>query len=80
MVSKFKVRLKSLLQQSLSETECYFDSVYKLKKMSSTDGFSDQFRIVIIRYKRIGYTLYVMRQSACLAVNPIAVNSFAFSN
>ena len=37
--------------------------------------FSDQFRNIIIRYKRIGYNLNVMRQSACLVINPITVAS-----
>ena len=40
-------------------------------------GFSDQFRKIIIRHKRIGYDLNVMRQSACLVINPITVDSFA---
>ena len=39
--------------------------------------FSDQFRKIIIHHKRIGYDLNVMRQSACLVINPITVNSFA---
>ena len=39
--------------------------------------FSDQFRKIIMRYKRIGYTLNVMRQSACLAINPIMVDGYA---
>ena len=30
-----------------------------------------------MRYKRIGYSLNVMRQSACLVMNPIMVDSFA---
>ena len=30
-----------------------------------------------MRYKRIGYNIDVMRQSACLVVNPIIVNNFA---
>ena len=30
-----------------------------------------------MQYKRIGYNIDVMRQSACLAVNPITVNNFA---
>ena len=29
-----------------------------------------------MRYKRIGYNVDVMRQSACLVVNPITVNNF----
>ena len=39
--------------------------------------FSDQFRKIIMRYKRIGYTLNVMRQSACLVINPITVDNYA---
>ena len=39
--------------------------------------FSDQFRIIIMRYKRIGYNLNVMRQSACLVINPNTVDGYA---
>ena len=39
--------------------------------------FSDQFRKIIMRYKRIGYNLNVMQQSACLVINPITVDSYA---
>ena len=39
--------------------------------------FSDQFRKIIMRYKRISYNLNVMRQSACLVINPITVDSYA---
>ena len=44
--------------------------------MDRTD-FSDQFRKIIIRHKRIGFDLNVMRQSACLVINPIMVDNFA---
>ena len=44
--------------------------------MGRTD-FSDQFRKVIIRHKRIGYNLDSMRQSACLVINQITVDKFA---
>ena len=77
MVSKFKFGLKSLLQQGLSEPEFYGDLVYKLRRNASRADFSDQFRKVIMRYKRIGYNINVMRQSACLVINPITVDSFA---
>ena len=30
------------------------------------------------RYKKIGYNIDVVRQTACLVVNPIKVNSFAY--
>ena len=39
--------------------------------------FSDQFRKIIICYKRIGYSINKMQQSACLVVTPIMVNNFA---
>ena len=44
--------------------------------MGMTD-FSDKFRKIIIRHKRIRYDLNVMRQSACLVINPIMVDNFA---
>ena len=40
-----------------------------------------QFSKIITRYRRIGYNLNVMRQSACLVFNPIMVdNDAAFLN
>ena len=39
--------------------------------------FPDQFRNIIMRYKRIGYNLNVMRQSTCLVINQIKVDDFA---
>ena len=57
--------------------EYYGDLVYKFKKIRGMTDFSSQFRKVIMRYKRIGYNLNVMRQSACLVINPIMVDSFA---
>ena len=78
MISKFNVgSIKSLLHQGLSEPEFYGDLVYKFKMIMGRTDFSDQFRKIIIRHKRIGYDLNVMRQSACLVVNPITVDNFA---
>ena len=34
-------------------------------------------RKLINRYKRIGYSLHIMRQTACLVVNPIIVDGYA---
>ena len=39
--------------------------------------FSDQFGKIIMRYKHIGYNRNVMRQSACLVINPIKVDGYA---
>ena len=77
MISKFNVRIKSLLHQGLSEPEFYGDLVYKIKKIRGMTDFSDQFRKNIMRYKRIGYNLNVMQQSACLVINPITVDGYA---
>ena len=60
LISKFNVRLKSLLHQGLSEPEFNGDLVYKFKKVRGMTDFSDQFRKIIMRYKRIGYNLNVM--------------------
>ena len=65
LVSKFKVGLKSRLQQGLSEPTVYGDLVYKMRKIVSRADFSDQFRKVITHFKRIGYNINLMRQSAC---------------
>ena len=75
--SKFNVWLKTLLRDGLSEQEFYGDLVYKFKKLKESKNFSFQFRKIIIRYKRIGYNLNVMRQSACLVFNPIMVDNYA---
>ena len=77
LVSKFNVGLKTLLHQGLSEPEFYGDLVYKFKKIVGRADFSNQFRKIIVRYKRIGYNINIMRQSACLVFNPITVNNFA---
>ena len=70
LVSKFNVGLKILLHQGLSEPEFYGDLVYKFKNIVGRVDFSDQFRKIIVRYKRIGYNINIMRQSACLVFNP----------
>ena len=77
LVSKFNVGLKTLLHQGLSEPEFYGDLVYQLKKNVDRADFSDQFRKIIVRYKRIGYNINIMRQFGCLVFNPITVNNFA---
>ena len=77
LVSGFGVGLGALLHQGLSEPEFYGDLVYKFKKIVGRVDFSDQFRKIIVRYKRIGYNINIMRQSACLVFNPITVNNFA---
>ena len=76
-MSKFNVGLKTLLSEGLSEPEFYGDLVYKFKKLLGRLDFSFQFRKVITRYRRIGYNLNVMLQSACLVFNPIMADYYA---
>ena len=40
LISKFQVRLKSLLRRGLSEPDFYGDLVYKLKKIVGSNNFS----------------------------------------
>ena len=44
-----------------------------------SNDFSFHFRKIITRYRRIGYNLNVMRQSACLVFNPIMVDNYVAS-
>ena len=67
----------AILRKGLWEPEFYGDLVYKFKKIVGRADFSDQFRKIIVRYKRIRYNINIMRQSACLVFNPITVNNFA---
>ena len=65
------------IPMGLSEPEFYGDLVYKFNKLIGNNEFSFQFRKIISRYRRIGYNLNVMRQSACLVFNPITVDNYA---
>ena len=40
--------------------------------------FSYHFKKIIVRCKKIGYNIHVLRQTACLVVNLIKVNDFAY--
>ena len=47
------VSLKTLLQQGISEPEFYGDLVYRFRKIVGNSNFSEQFRKLINRYKRL---------------------------
>ena len=36
------------------------------------------FKKIIVRYEKIGFNTDVLRQTACLVVNPVKVNRFAY--
>ena len=64
--------------QGLSDPEFNVDLVYKFRKIIGKNYFPYHFKKIIARYKTIGYNLDALRQSACLVVNPIKVNNFAY--
>ena len=78
LIVKHNIGLKALLQQGISEPIFYGDLVYKFKLIVGKPNFSDQFKKIVKRYVRIGYNLEIMRQSACLILNPIRVYSYGF--
>ena len=75
IVSKYNVGLKTLLLQGLSEPKFY--GVYKFRKIIGQNDFPYHFKKIIVRYKN-GYNIDGLRQTACLVVNPIKVNSFVY--
>ena len=75
LIFKYNIGLKTLLQQ---EPIFYGDLVYKFKRIVGKPNFSDQFKNIVNRYIRVGYNLDIMRQSACLVLNPITVYSYGF--
>ena len=77
-IVKYNIGLKTLLQQGISEPIFYGDLVYKFKRIVGKPNFSDQFKKIVKRYIRVGYNLDIMRQSACLVLNPITVYSYGF--
>ena len=46
--------------------------------MIGENDFPYHLKKIIVRYKKIGYSIDVLRQTACLVVNPIKGNSFAY--
>ena len=78
IVSKYNVGLKTHLLQGLQEPEFYGDLVYKFRKIIGKNDFPNQFKKIIVRYKKIGYIIDVLRQTAFLVVNQIKINSFVY--
>ena len=77
LVEKYNASLRKLLQQGISAPEFYGDLVYRIRKIVGRSNFSEQFRKLSNRYKRIGYNPYIMRRTACLVVNPVTIDSYA---
>ena len=78
LVSKYNVGLKTPPLQGLSEPEFYGDLAYKFRKIIGKYNFPYHFKKVIVRYKKIGYNIDILRQTACLVVILIKVNHLAY--
>ena len=77
LISEYNVGLKTLLGEGLSQLELLVTWFTNLRKKIERKDFSFQFRKIIARYRRIGYNLNVMWQSACLVYNSIMVDNHA---
>ena len=62
---------KYMIKQGISNPEFYGDFVYKFKKVTGNPNFSDLFKRIVNRFKRAGYTLDIMRQTACLILTQL---------
>ena len=59
------------MPQGICNPAFYGDLGYNFKKIIGNPNFDDLFKRIINRFKRSGYTLDVMRQTACLGLNQI---------
>ena len=76
-VEKHGVSLKKLLPQGISESEFYGDLVYRIRKKNvGKSYFSEHFRKLTYRYKRIGYSPDTKRPTACIIINPNTVDGY----
>ena len=77
LVSGIGAGLKTLLHRGLSDPGFCGGLVCGFEKNVGGADFSGRFGGVVIRCRRVGYNINIMRQSACLVFNPITVNNFA---
>ena len=78
LIVKYNIGLKTLLQQGISEPTFMVIYFINSKRIVRNPNFSDQLKKIVKHYIRVGYNLDIMRQSACLVLNPITVYSYGF--
>ena len=59
------------MQQGICNPEFNGDLVYRFKKIIGNPNFSNLLKRIVNRFKRAGYFLDIMRQTACLVFNPL---------
>ena len=65
------------MHQGICNPEFYGDLVFEFKKIIGNPIFSNLFKRIVNRFKRTGYSLDIMRQTACLDFNQIMVEGYA---
>ena len=65
------------MQQGICNPEFNGDLIYKFKKIIGNPNFSNLFKRIVNRFKKAGYSLDIMRQTACLVFNPIMAEGYA---
>ena len=64
------------MQQGICNPEFYGDLVYKFKKIVGNPKFSNLYKRIVNRFKRVGYSLDIIGQTACLVFNPIMIEGY----
>ena len=65
------------VQQGICNPEFYGDLVYKFKKIIGNPNFSNLLKRIVNRFRRAGFSLDIMLQTACQVFNPIMVEGYA---
>ena len=65
------------MQKGICNPEFYGNLVYKFKIIIGNPNFSNLLKHTVYRFKRAGYSLDIMRQTACLVFSPIMVEGYA---
>ena len=74
---KYNVGLKTLLQEGMFEPEFNGNIIYKFRKTVDKTDFSEQVKKIVTCYKKIGYNMDILWQTARMVVNTITVDNFA---
>ena len=72
MVSECNVGLRTLLLGGLSEPGFCGGLVCRFGGVVGKNDFPYHFKKIIVRYKKIGYNIDVLRQTTCLVVGPVS--------
>ena len=51
--------------------------IWFIKSIKSLENFSALFKIIVNRFRNVGYYFNIVRQTACLVLNPVMVDIYA---